>query len=108
MASLRPSVWPICAGSCRPSLFSSNSHLRMQSSSRSCDGGNSGTDECSSVPELPHSHFRFIRRDLAVTDADDAVRVLGDVAFVGDENDGIAFGMKLIEELHDLDSRLRI
>ena len=41
---------------------------------------------------------------IAVADADDAVGVVRDVALVGDEDDRVAFGVKLVEELHDLDA----
>ena len=47
---------------------------------------------------------RLRRRRSAVADADDAVGVVRDVALVGDEDDRVAFGVKLVEELHDLDA----
>ena len=39
--------------------------------------------------------------DLAVLDFDDAVGVFGDVAVVGDEDDGVAFGVQFAEDFHD-------
>ena len=50
----------------------------------------------------------FIGRDLSVANADHAVGVLRDVAFVRDENDCVSFRLKPVEELHDFDARLRI
>ena len=38
--------------------------------------------------------------DLAVFDFDDAVGVVGDVAVVGDEDDGVAFGVQFAEDFH--------
>src|SRR3569833_3888415 len=35
---------------------------------------------------------------------DDAMSVLGDVRLVRDEDDGVALGLKLIEQAHDLDA----
>src|SRR5262249_39792489 len=52
--------------------------------------------------------YRFVRRDLSIANADYAMRVLGDVAFVRNENDRVAFGLKPVEQLHDFDARLRI
>ena len=40
--------------------------------------------------------------DDAVADGDDAVGVFGDVGLVGDEDDGVAVGVELVEEGHDL------
>ncbi len=40
--------------------------------------------------------------DAAVADLDDALRLLGDLALVGDEHDGVAGGGELGEQLHDL------
>ena len=39
--------------------------------------------------------------DLAVLDFDDAVGVFGDVAVVGNEDDGVAFGVQFAEDFHD-------
>ena len=47
--------------------------------------------------------FAFVAGDDAVFDVDDAVRVLGDVVFVGDEHDGVAFGVEAIEQSHVCD-----
>ena len=44
----------------------------------------------------------LVAGDDAVADGDDAMGVLGDVRLVGDEDDGVAFGVKLVEEGHDL------
>jgi len=38
----------------------------------------------------------------AVTDGDDAMGVFGDVGLVGDEDDGVSAGVKVVEESHDL------
>ena len=38
--------------------------------------------------------LHFVFRDDSVFDVDDAVGVLGDVVLVGDENDGVAFGVQ--------------
>ena len=46
----------------------------------------------------------LIRRDLSITDTDDAMRIVRDVPFVSNQNDRVAFGVKLVEELHDLDA----
>ena len=46
----------------------------------------------------------FVGEDLAVADVDDAVGVLGDVGLVGDEDDGVALGVKSVKEGHDLDA----
>ena len=39
--------------------------------------------------------------DFAVLDFDDTVGVFGDVAVVGDEDDGVAFGVQFAEDFHD-------
>ena len=36
------------------------------------------------------------------------MRVFGDVVFVGDQHDGVAFAMQAIEERHDLVAGLRV
>ena len=51
---------------------------------------------------------RLIGEDLAVADVDDAVSVLGDIGFVGDEDDGVAFCVELIEEGHDFGAGLGV
>lgn len=43
----------------------------------------------------------LIARHLAVTDGDDAVGVLGDVALVGDQDNGVALGVEPLEQRHD-------
>ena len=40
--------------------------------------------------------------DATVADLDDALRLLGDLALVGDEDDGVAGRRQLMEQLHDL------
>src|SRR5262249_30184400 len=50
----------------------------------------------------------FVGCDFTVANADDPVGVLRDVALVGYKDDRIAFGMKLVEELHDFDTGLGI
>src|SRR3569833_297957 len=50
----------------------------------------------------------FVGVDLAVADVNDAVGVLGDVGLVSDEDDGVAFGLELIEERHDLHAGLGV
>ncbi len=44
----------------------------------------------------------MVAGDDAVADGDDAVGVLGDVGLVGDDDDGVAVGVELVEEGHDL------
>src|SRR5262245_52250443 len=51
-------------------------------------------------PSLPLVAF-----DPAVTDVDDAVGVIGDVALVGHEDDGVAALVELREQRHDLVAR---
>jgi len=48
----------------------------------------------------------FVFVDDAVADGDDAVGAGGDVGFVRDDDDGVAFGVEFLEEVHDLDARL--
>src|SRR5262245_53007673 len=50
--------------------------------------------------------FAFVAGDDAVTDMDDAVGVLGDIGFMGDKHDGVAFAMKVFHKLHDFVSGL--
>ena len=40
--------------------------------------------------------------DGAVADGDDAVGEFGDVGLVGDDDDGVALGVEVVEEGHDL------
>ena len=44
----------------------------------------------------------------AVLNVDDAMRVLGDIVLVRDQNDRVALGMQTIEQRHDLDASLRV
>src|SRR5688572_15050994 len=46
--------------------------------------------------------------DLPVADGDDAMRVGGDVGFVGDDDDGVTGLMQARKQRHDLDTGLRI
>ncbi len=46
----------------------------------------------------------LVGEDLAVADVDDAVGVFGDVGLVSDEDDSVAFPVKLVEQRHDLDA----
>src|SRR5438552_10852830 len=50
----------------------------------------------------------FVPGDHAVFDEDHAVGVFGDVVFVGDQHDGIAFRLQAIEQRHDLVAGLRV
>jgi hypothetical protein len=50
--------------------------------------------------------FAFVAGDHAVTDMDDAVGVLGDVSFMGDQHDGVALAMEVFHQLHDFVSGL--
>ena len=50
----------------------------------------------------------LVGRDLSITDTDDAMRIIRNVAFVSNQNDCVAFGVKLVEEFHDLDAGLGI
>src|SRR5262245_52321809 len=48
-------------------------------------------------------HFNtLVGCDLAVANTDDAVSVRCDIAFVGHEDDGVAFPVKPVEQFHDL------
>jgi hypothetical protein len=47
----------------------------------------------------------FVLLDLAVADVDGAVRVLGDVALVRDQDDGVAVRVQPLEQAHDLLAR---
>jgi hypothetical protein len=51
---------------------------------------------------------RAVGGNRAITDGDDAVGELGDVGLVRDEDDGVALGVKVVEERHDLDRGLRV
>ena len=44
----------------------------------------------------------MVAGDDTVADGDDAVGVLGDIWLMGDDDDGVAVGMELVEEGHDL------
>ena len=57
---------------------------------------------------LNSARRRLVREDLAVANVDDAMRVLSNIGLVSDENNGVATGVKLIEERHDLEARLGV
>src|SRR5882724_10023302 len=44
----------------------------------------------------------MVAGDDAVADGDDAMGILGDIGLVGDYDDGVAVGVELVEESHDL------
>src|SRR5262249_53899505 len=50
----------------------------------------------------------LVALDLSVADVDRAVRVLRDVALVGDDDDGVAVLVQLLEQPHDLLARGRV
>ena len=50
----------------------------------------------------------LVAGDYAVLDVNDAVRVLGDVVFVGDQDDGVAVGLQAVQQGHDFDAGLRV
>jgi len=52
--------------------------------------------------------FAFVAGDDAVFDMDNAPGVLGDVGFMGDQHNGIAFAMEVFHPLHDFIAGLRI
>src|SRR5690606_16488793 len=46
--------------------------------------------------------------DAAIADLDDALCVLGDLHIVRDDDDGVAFGVQLLQDLHHLLAAVRI
>src|SRR5882757_9692889 len=44
----------------------------------------------------------MVAGDVAVADGDDAVGILGDIGLVGNDDDGVAVGVEVVEESHDL------
>ncbi len=46
--------------------------------------------------------------DHTIADRDDAVRAGGDVGFVRDDDDGVAFRMEFLEEIHNVNARVRV
>src|SRR6185369_12053072 len=48
----------------------------------------------------------FVFLDLTVADRDHAVRAFGDVMFVRHYDDGVAFGVETLEEVHDFHARV--
>src|ERR1700679_781400 len=50
---------------------------------------------------VAHAGARSIGLDGAVTDGDDAVGVVGDVGLMGNQDNGVALGVELVEEGHD-------
>src|SRR5882672_7149222 len=51
---------------------------------------------------------RFVGSDFAVADVDDAVSVLGNVIFVGDQNDGVSLTVQIGEQGHDFLAGARV
>ena len=52
-------------------------------------------------------HF-FVGSNVAITNENDAMRVLGNVHFVRDYDDGITLAMQIFEKGHDFFAGLRI
>src|SRR5450631_1153245 len=52
--------------------------------------------------------FALIAGDHAVLDVNHAMRVLRDVAFVGDQDDRVSLGLQAIKQRHDLNTGLRV
>jgi hypothetical protein len=52
------------------------------------------------IPLVPFDH--------AIFDINDAVGVLGDVLFMGDQDDGVALGLQAVEQRHDVGAGLRV
>ena len=52
--------------------------------------------------------YGFVRSDFAIAYVDDAVRVLRDVIFVGNQNDGVAFAVQIGKKRHDFFAGARI
>src|ERR1019366_6331351 len=50
----------------------------------------------------------LIAEDLAVANVDDAMRVLGDIVLVGDQDDGVALIVQTIEQRHNFHAGLRV
>ncbi len=50
----------------------------------------------------------LIESDLAIANADDAVGVRRNVAFMRHQDDGVALGVKFVEKLHDVHAGLRV
>ena len=50
----------------------------------------------------------LVAGDYAVLNVNDAMRVLGDIAFVRDQDDGVAFGLQAVKQGHDLETGLRV
>src|ERR1700679_3259411 len=64
-------------------------------------GGVSNRGYC--VFGVAYAGARSIGLDRTIADGDDAVGVVGDVGLVGNEDDGVALGVELVEEGHDFD-----
>ena len=60
---------------------------------------------CCCAPDL---NDPLVERYLAVANADDAVRVCGDIALMGHKDNGVPFSMKPVEEFHDFNAGLRV
>ena len=50
----------------------------------------------------------FVGSDLAVTNEDNAVSMVCNVVFMGDENDGVSLTVEILEEGHDFFAGFRI
>ena len=61
------------------------------------------TDRCGR--SISHA---FVGGDLSITNANDAMSKLGDVALVSDKNDRVSLGMESIKQLHDFYAGLGI
>ena len=59
-------------------------------------------DRCPCLGSPESLALGFVFLDHAVPDGDDTVRVLGDVVFMGHEDDRITFRVQAIEQRHDL------
>ena len=67
-----------------------------------CERDPNGFAEEHAPPSGLSGLLALVRLDLAVADVDRAVRVVGDVALVGDQDDGVALLVQPLEEAHDL------
>jgi hypothetical protein len=72
---------------------------------KSGDANRKPTVECGLRPLLAIPLVPF---DHAILDVDDAVGVLGDVLFMGDQDDGVALGLQAVEQRHDVGAGLRV
>ena len=71
------------------------------------ENGRNGREQvhiCAPAVKLP---LHFIPLHHSILNIHDAVGVLGDVVLVGDEDDGVAFGMQTVECVRDQTGQLR-